>query len=204
VATWYLCASAIDGQRDALRKTLPLNVRRIDLTRVNRTQVRQAARPGGRARRYPHGPRMMPGYRGARASQSRRRVHEGSSPASCFGPPTLPLGARPTRRYLDIGPSCRRCGLDTHQNHDASSPRRIRPRSFVAESSCHGSASRLAPQKTSYGSLNLSHVAKLVGELEAVGRISSIWGLRFRPEGTPVATLILASDPIPGGHRMGL
>jgi hypothetical protein len=43
VATWYLCASAIDGQRDALRKTLPLNVRRIDLTRVNRTQVRQAA-----------------------------------------------------------------------------------------------------------------------------------------------------------------
>jgi hypothetical protein len=47
---------------------------------------------------------MMPGYRGARASQSRRRVHEGSSPASCFGPPTLPLGARPTRRCLDHWP----------------------------------------------------------------------------------------------------
>ena len=32
--------------------------------------------------------------------------------------------------------SCRRFGLDTRRNHDASSRRRIRPRSFVIESSC--------------------------------------------------------------------
>ena len=132
-----LCAS----WRRHTRSSLWVTERgRVSCHRNFKPLVRRA-RPGGRARRYPHGPRMMPGYRGARASQSRRRVHEGSSPASCFGPPTLPLGARPTRRCLDIGRSYRRCGLDTHQNHNASSLRRIPPRSFVAESSCPGSAS---------------------------------------------------------------
>jgi hypothetical protein len=75
-----------------------------------------------------------------RASRSLRRVREGPSPTSCClrsSPGTLPA-----KKCLGIGLQYPRCALGTHQNHDASSRRRIRPRSFfVAESWCRGATS---------------------------------------------------------------
>jgi hypothetical protein len=116
-------------------------VSRISCPRV----LRRRARPGGRARRYPHGSSMIPGYRGARASRSQRRVHEGSSPASL-----VPV-------------------------HRPSPPAHGRP----------GDAWTLAGRVDDAG----------------CGRRGP-FGAGFVPEGTPDATLILASEP-PGGHRVG-
>jgi hypothetical protein len=54
-------------------------------------------------------------------------------------------------------PVYRRCGLDTHENHNASSLRRIPPRSFVAERVRAAGRLHSSPHKSSYGSFNSNH-----------------------------------------------